>query len=81
MNNERFITVAIHTYERAVLLKSILENEGISVVLNNVNLETPVVSSGIRVRIKEHDLPLALRIIENLDIFACDFLYFLYNIY
>lgn len=70
MNNERFITVAIHTYERAVLLKSILENEGISVVLNNVNLETPVVSSGIRVRIKEHDLPLALRIIENLDIFA-----------
>lgn len=70
MNTDRFITVAIHTYERAVLLKSILENEGISVVLNNVNLETPVISSGIRVRIKESDLPLALRIIENLDIFS-----------
>lgn len=66
----RLITVAIHTYEKALPLKAILEKEGIEVVLQNVNLEQPEVSSGVRMRIKETDLPLALRIIENVDIFA-----------
>lgn len=66
----RLITVAIHTYEKAVTLRSLLENEGIEVVFHNVNLQQPVISSGIRVRIHEHDLPLALRIIENRDIFS-----------
>jgi nucleotide-binding universal stress UspA family protein len=65
----RQITVAIHTYDRAVELKNRLENEGITAVLQNVNLESPVVSAGVRVRINEDDLPLALRIIENPDIF------------
>ncbi|MDE6485581.1 MAG: universal stress protein [Duncaniella sp.] len=72
MTDDRLITLAIHTYDRAQNLKSILEKEGIPVTLQNVNLEAPVVSSGVRVRIHENDLPLALRIIENLDIFACD---------
>lgn len=66
----RLITVAIHTYERAQALKTLLEGEGISAVLQNVNLEKPTVSSGVRVRIHEHDLPLALRIIENTDVFC-----------
>lgn len=70
MNEDRLITVAIHTYEKAVMLKSLLESEGVPVVLHNVNLVQPVVSSGVRVRIKEKDLPLALRIIENTDIFT-----------
>ena len=65
----RLITVAIHTAERAVELKSLLESEGIPVVLQNVNLENPEISSGMRVRIPEKDLPLALRIIENREIF------------
>lgn len=65
----RLITVAIHTYDHAMRLRQRLEREGIEVTLQNVNLETPVVSSGVRVRIHEHDLPLALRIIENPDIF------------
>lgn len=69
MAEDRLITLAIHTYEKAVMLKSILENEGIEVVLHNVNLIQPVVSSGVRVRIHEKDLPLALRIVENADIF------------
>lgn len=67
--SERFITVAIHTYDRAVALRSILEHEGIPVEFRNVNVDQPVVSSGIRVRIREHDLPLALRVIENREIF------------
>lgn len=66
----RYITVAIHTYEKAIALRSLLESEGISVELNNVNLEVPGFSSGVRVRIPEHDLPLALRIIENKELFA-----------
>lgn len=70
MSEDRLITVAIHTYEKAVMLKSLLESEGVPVVLHNVNLDQPIVSSGVRVRIKEKDLPLALRIIENIDIFS-----------
>lgn len=65
----RLITLAIHTYERALAVKSMLEAEGIEVTLQNVNLEHPEVSSGVRVRISETDLPLALRIIENPEIF------------
>lgn len=66
---DRLITVAIHTYERAIALKTMLENEGIAVSLQNVNLSHPVVASGVRVRIRENDLPLALRLIENAEIF------------
>ncbi len=65
---DRLITIAIHTYEKALVLKSLLESEGIMVTLQNVNLLQPVVSSGVRVRIKESDLPLALRIIESSDL-------------
>ncbi len=67
---DRLITVAIHTYERAVELKTLLESEGVEASLQNVNLTNPVVASGVRVRIKERDLPLALRVIENTDIFV-----------
>ncbi len=66
----RFITLAIHTYEKALSLRTLLENEGINVELHNVNLEDPRLSSGVRVRIPEHDLPLALRIVENRELFA-----------
>jgi len=68
---DKLITLAIHTYERAVILKSILESEGIEVYLHNVNLIQPVVSAGVRVRIKESDLAAALKIIEGLD-FECE---------
>lgn len=67
---DRFITVAIHTYDKAIALRSLLEREGIEVQFRNVNIEQPIVSSGVRVRIPEGDLPLALRIIENREIFS-----------
>lgn len=70
MQPDRLITVAIHTYDKAHELKNILEHEGVDVVLQNVNLTSPSVSAGIRVRIKESDLPLALRVIENVEIFS-----------
>ena len=64
----KLITIAIHTYEKAVILKTLLEKEDITAVLHNVNLIQPVVSSGVRVRIHEEDLPLALKIIESSSI-------------
>lgn len=66
--NETLVTLAIHTFERAQILKTLLENEGISVCLHNVNLISPIISAGVRVRIKENDLPKALGIIEKMDI-------------
>lgn len=64
-NNDKLVTVAIHTYEQAQILKSILESEGIEVYIHNVNLLQPMISAGVRVRINEVDLPRALDIIEN----------------
>ena len=58
-NNDpnRLITVAIHTFDRAVDLKNTLEEEGIEVKLHNVNLDEKVLGSGVRVRIREPTYP------------------------
>jgi nucleotide-binding universal stress UspA family protein len=63
--NDNLITLAIHTFEKAQILKTILETEGIEVSIHNVNQIQPVISAGVRVRIRESDLPHALRIIED----------------
>lgn len=62
---EVFITLAIHTYDYAVGLRSLLEEHGIKAVLENVDLENNTVSSGVRVRIPTTDLPLALKVVES----------------
>lgn len=69
-DTDRYITVAIHTYDAALSLRALLESEGISVELNNINIDAPAPSSGVRVRIPQADLPLALRIIENKELFS-----------
>lgn len=66
-DKDKLVTVAIHTYQKAQILKSILESEGIETYIHNVNLLQPMVSAGVRVRINEVDLPLALDIIENVS--------------
>lgn len=65
MEEDKLITLAILTYSKAQILKSVLESEGIESYIHNVNLIQPVISSGVRVRIKESDLPHALKIIES----------------
>ena len=65
MDDDKLITIAIYTYEKAQIIKSILESEGIPVMIQNVNLIQPVISSGVRVRINEKDLPHALQILEQ----------------
>lgn len=65
---DKLVTLAIHTYQKAQIIKTLLESYGIEVYLHNVNLIQPVVSSGVRVRIKESDLPAALKIIEDTNL-------------
>lgn len=72
MEQTRLITVAIHTLAKAQQMRALLEREGVNVTLQNVNLSEPVMSAGVRVRISESDLPLALRIIENPEIFRTE---------
>ncbi|WP_300728321.1 universal stress protein [uncultured Bacteroides sp.] len=62
---DKLVTLAILTYSKAQILKTVLENEGIEAYIHNVNLIQPIISSGVRVRIKESDLPHALKIIES----------------
>lgn len=62
---DKLVTLAILTFSKAQILKSVLESEEIEAYIHNVNQIQPVVSSGVRVRIKESDLPKALKIIES----------------
>ncbi|MBO4806273.1 MAG: universal stress protein [Paludibacteraceae bacterium] len=64
---DNLVTVAIHTYEKAQILKSVLEAHGIEAYIQNVNQILPVVSAGVRVRIRESDLARALGVIEAMD--------------
>ncbi len=70
MKKDRLITLAIHTYPKALILRGVLESHGISVAIQNVNLLKPVISPGVRVRIHETDLPHALEILENDPVFG-----------
>ena len=62
---DKLVTLAILTYTKAQILKNVLENEGIETYIHNVNQIQPVISSGVRLRIKESDLPRALKITES----------------
>lgn len=53
---DKLVTLAILTYAKAQILKNVLENEGIETYIHNVNQIQPVVSSGVRVRIKRKRL-------------------------
>lgn len=64
---ETLVTVAIQTFEKAQILKTILESEGIETYIHNVNLIQPVISAGVRVRIKESDLTKAISVIEQIN--------------
>lgn len=64
---QKLVTVAIHSYEKAVILKTILESEGIPAVIHGVSIIQPTVPGNVRVRINESDLPRALTIIEQVD--------------
>lgn len=61
----KFITLAIHTYDYAVGLRRILKEHGVDSQLENVDMNDPKMASGVRVRIDENNLPLALKLVES----------------
>lgn len=69
MAAERFITLAIHTYPHALTLRKILESHGLDVRFENFVISGAGIPSGVRVKIKETDLPLALKIVESAESF------------
>lgn len=62
-----YITLVIHTPERAQMLKSILESHGIDVKLEGFTSHKSPLTVAQRVKIKPSELPLALKIIESGD--------------
>ncbi|MBD5298735.1 MAG: universal stress protein [Bacteroides sp.] len=62
---DKFITLVIHTYDRAVSLRKILESHGIEVKFENLVISGAHIASGVRVKINERNLPLALKITES----------------
>ncbi len=63
----KWVTLAIRTYYRAEMIKAVLEQNNIETVIHNLNTENPEVAVGVRVRIKEQDLPKALSIVEEVE--------------
>ncbi|MFV0392750.1 MAG: universal stress protein [Paludibacteraceae bacterium] len=49
------------------MIKTVLEQNDIETVIHNLNLENPETAVGVRVRIKEKDLPAALSIVEEVE--------------
>ncbi len=64
---DKLVTLAIRTYHRAQMIKAVLQEEGIETVIHNLNIEQPEMAVGVRVRIKESDLPRALKIVEEME--------------
>lgn len=62
----KLFTVAVESYSRAVILKSLLEEEGISCILSNVNIIQPDASSGVKIKVNEEDLEKAIEIAKRL---------------
>ncbi|MDR3651421.1 MAG: universal stress protein [Paludibacter sp.] len=64
---DKLVTLAIRTFQRAQMIKTVLDENGIETVIHNLNLEHPELAVGVRVRIKESDLPRALKIVEEME--------------
>jgi hypothetical protein len=62
---EKIITIAVHNYARAEILRTRLEAEGVECYLKNINLIHSVISGGVKVRVNSKDLEKALRIVEK----------------
>lgn len=65
--DDKLITLAIRTYKRAQMIKSVLEENGIETVIHNLHPDQAELAVGVRVRIKESDLPQALKIVEEME--------------
>jgi nucleotide-binding universal stress UspA family protein len=62
----KIITLVVLSYEKAQILKTLLEQEGIECFLEHQNLIQGAVASGVNVNIKEEDFSKALPVLESL---------------
>lgn len=65
--DDKLVTLAIRTYQRAQMIKSVLEDNQIETLIHNLNLEQPEMAVGVRVRIHQSDLPRALQLVEEIE--------------
>ncbi len=65
--SDKLITLVIHNYARAEILKSRLNAEGIDCYLKNVNLVHSAIPGGVKVLVHERDMEQALRIVEKVS--------------
>ncbi len=65
---EKIVTLATHSYQHAQVLHNLLAAEGIKCFLQNVNLIQGAVSTGVKVRINEKDLPKAMKVLEKIEL-------------
>ncbi len=65
---DKLTTIAFHTHNRALLLKSQLEANGIDCFLSGVNLIQPNIAGGVRLKVRNSEVEKALRIIEDLKV-------------
>ncbi len=61
---KKITTLGTYTFERAQLIKGILESDGIECFLRNVNLIQGAISSGVKIRISEDNLVRAMKLVE-----------------
>lgn len=66
-DGEKLVTLAIHTYQYATSLKRILESHNIESFLEKLVLSNSDIVAGVRIRIKETDIPHALKITESME--------------
>jgi len=64
---DNLVTLAIRTYQRACMIKNVLDENGIETEIHNINPNKPELAVGVRVKIKESDLPRALKIVEDME--------------
>lgn len=64
--------LGVHTKKHAQRLKQLLAKEGIQVEIKPLKLEKPLVDMPVGMEVDIDDLPTALRIIENIEIFELD---------
>lgn len=65
--DDRLTTLATLTYSKALILKSVLESEGIETHLHNASQLRPIVTSDVRVQVCEADMGRALDVMRRSD--------------
>lgn len=72
MKEDKLVTIAIHTPQKAYILKQVLEERGINTHLVSVSQKVDDTSLGLAVRVDKEDVMNAISVIENKKLFRYD---------